>query len=72
MQTLEGHSGTVWSVAVSADGRHVVSGSYDKTIKVWGTQTGMCLRTLHVGYVREALHACAYQPRVDRRAYQQG
>ena len=29
------HSGIIYSVAFSPDGTKIVSGSYDKTIKVW-------------------------------------
>ena len=29
------HSDYVWSVAFSPDGTKIVSGSFDKTIKVW-------------------------------------
>ena len=29
------HSGKIFSVAFSPDGTKIVSGSYDKTIKVW-------------------------------------
>ena len=29
------HSGAVYSVAFSSDGTKIVSGSWDKTIKVW-------------------------------------
>ena len=29
------HSGVVASVAFSPDGKSIVSGSYDKTLKVW-------------------------------------
>ena len=34
--TLEGHSGGVRSVAMFPDGRRVVSGSTDNTLKYWG------------------------------------
>jgi len=33
------HSGSVTSVAYSPDGSTIVSGSYDKTIKVWDAGT---------------------------------
>ena len=33
MSKLEGHSDTVASVAISKDGKTIVSGSYDKTIR---------------------------------------
>ena len=34
MITLTGHTGNVWCVAAADDG-HVLTGSYDKTVKVW-------------------------------------
>lgn len=40
MQTLEGHYGSVYSVAFSGDGQLLASGSYDKTIKLWDPTTG--------------------------------
>ena len=46
LQTLEGHGGSVNSVALSADGKLVASGSGDKTIKIWDTATGACEQTL--------------------------
>ena len=38
--TLAGHSREVTSVAYSPDGKHIVSGSYDKTVKIWDSSTG--------------------------------
>ena len=34
-EKTDAHSSTIWSVAFSPDGTKIVSGSYDKTIKVW-------------------------------------
>ena len=38
--TLRGHSGGLNSVAYSPDGKHVLSGSDYKTVKIWDAQTG--------------------------------
>ncbi|KAL4738277.1 WD40 repeat-like protein [Aspergillus similis] len=46
LQTLEGHSHFVQSVAFSPDGQRIVSGSYDSTIKLWDAQTGLEMQTL--------------------------
>lgn len=35
IQTLEGHHGEVWALAVSNRGEFVVTGSHDKSIRVW-------------------------------------
>ena len=37
---LNGHTSSVSSVCVSASGGHVISTSYDKTVRVWNTQRG--------------------------------
>ncbi|MEE0882663.1 MAG: hypothetical protein U0L65_04520 [Bacteroidales bacterium] len=38
LKTLEGHSNGVCSVAFSPDGTKIISGSEDKTIKIWGEE----------------------------------
>ncbi|MFM6061284.1 MAG: protein kinase domain-containing protein, partial [Microcystis panniformis] len=52
-KTLTGHSGQVYSLAYSPDGRYLASGSKDRTIKIWEVATGKGLRTLtgHSGVV---------------------
>ena len=44
--SLKGHTGSLTSVAFSADGKRIVSGSYDKTVKVWDADKGTETLTL--------------------------
>ncbi|MGK7918899.1 MAG: WD40 repeat domain-containing protein [Trichodesmium sp.] len=46
LRTLEGHSYNVNSIAFSADGQLLASGSSDNTIKLWHPYTGELLQTL--------------------------
>ncbi|OBT42047.1 hypothetical protein VE00_07428 [Pseudogymnoascus sp. WSF 3629] len=46
LQTLEGHSGPVNSVAFSPDGKQVASGSDDNTVRLRNAATGAELQTL--------------------------
>jgi len=45
LQTLEGHSGMVSSVAFSHDSTRLASASYDDTVKIWDAGSGACLQT---------------------------
>ena len=60
---LRGHSGPV-GVAYSPDGRRIVSGSVDKTIKVWDARTGIALMTL-IGN-QDTVDNVAYSPNGER------
>ena len=44
--TLRGHEDWIGSIAFSPDGKRIVSGSADNTIKVWDTATGEEVKTL--------------------------
>ena len=46
LRVLTGHYGEVNSVALSGDGRYIVSGSRDGTVAVWDLQTGARLHEL--------------------------
>lgn len=44
LRTFEGHSDHIWSVAISSDGRRVLSGGKDNTLRLWDSENGQCLR----------------------------
>ncbi len=46
-KTLNGHSGFVNSVVISSDNRYMVSGSDDKTVRLWDVNSGKLLKTLN-------------------------
>jgi hypothetical protein len=60
LHILMGHSHIVTSLAITADAKILVSGSRDKTIKVWNLQTGKLIHTLtnHT----EGVYAIAISP----------
>ena len=60
IRTLAGHTGPVYTVAYSPDGTHIVSGSYDGTLKIWDTATSAELGTL--GGHTARVEAAAYSP----------
>jgi WD40 repeat protein len=43
LRTIEGHDHAVMSVTVSPDGTHVLSGSYDTSVRLWDFVTGVLL-----------------------------
>jgi WD40 repeat protein len=58
--TLGGHTGIVWSVAISPDKSRLVSAGADGLLKVWDTTSGRLLTNL-IGTDR-VVHAVAFSP----------
>jgi WD40 repeat protein len=52
LATLRGHTNEVLSLAITADGKTLISGGNDKTIKLWDLTTRKERATLKTGYVR--------------------
>jgi WD40 repeat protein len=46
IQTLVGHTDEINVIALTLDGKHIISGSRDHTLKVWNLENGDCLHTL--------------------------
>ncbi len=43
--TLKGHTETLYAIAFSPDGKYVLTGSFDKMLKLWETTTGKEVKT---------------------------
>ncbi len=57
---LEGHTGEVRAIAFSPDGQQILSGSYDRTLRLWDTDSGQLIHKLE-GHTSSVL-AIAFSP----------
>ncbi|KAI1178505.1 hypothetical protein F4777DRAFT_586701 [Nemania sp. FL0916] len=60
LQTLEGHKSWISCLAFSSDGKRIVSGASDYTIRIWDTATGRCLGILE--YSGDEIKSIAFSP----------
>jgi WD40 repeat protein/serine/threonine protein kinase len=64
LRRFEGHTGAVQCVAYAPDGKHVLSGGWDNTLRLWDVATGkevMCFKG-HSGWVMSV----AFSPKGDQ------
>src|SRR5262245_44996713 len=59
-QQFDGHTEAITSIAVSSDGRFLITGSFDKTARVWDAVTGQQLQLL-AGHTA-AVYSVAFSP----------
>src|SRR5207237_590779 len=67
---LVGHKNSVWSVAVTSDGKQAVSASSDCTLKLWDLEQGVELKTLK-GH-RNSVRSVAVTPDSKRTIFASG
>ncbi|KAM7344809.1 ribosome biogenesis protein BOP1 homolog [Cochliomyia hominivorax] len=53
-----GHTDLVRSVSIESKGEYIVSGSDDKTVKIWEIATGRCIRTIETDDVVRCVAWC--------------
>src|SRR5262245_37654157 len=46
---LKGHTEAIYSIAYTPDGKYVVTGSFDKTLKIWDAVNGKEVKTIAGG-----------------------
>jgi WD40 repeat protein len=58
---LQGHTNIISCVAFSPDRKHIISGSYDKTIRIWDAQMGKAVGVPLQGHT-DVVRSVAYSP----------
>jgi WD40 repeat protein len=60
IRTFIGHTDLVWSVSFSPDGQYALSGSFDKTLKLWDVNSGVEIHSFR-GHT-DAVRSVAFSP----------
>ncbi|CCA75010.1 related to WD40-repeat protein (notchless protein) [Serendipita indica DSM 11827] len=61
LMTYRGHGAAAEAVAFSPDGIHVVSGSYDRTVRLWDAETGTQIGQPFMGH-SDRVYSVAFSP----------
>ena len=61
-QTLKGHHGVIHSLAFSSDGHTLISGSWDKTIRIWDITSATEIRHIQT---KDSIYTVALHPSGD-------
>ncbi|MEM7725477.1 MAG: WD40 repeat domain-containing protein [Cyanobacteria bacterium P01_A01_bin.45] len=64
IRNLRGHIWSIASLTFTADGKTLVSGSFDHTIKVWNLKTGKMIRTLD--FHKDGVNCVVINPRTKQ------
>ncbi|KAK4996082.1 hypothetical protein LTR66_004224 [Elasticomyces elasticus] len=62
LRTYSGHTKSVVDVDFNYDGTHFLSGSYDRQMKLWDTETGACISRFSTGATP---HCIRFNPSLD-------
>ena len=60
-EPFRGHTEAVYSVAFSSDGKRIVSGSTDKTVRAWDAETGAAIGVPLLGHTN-LIKCVAFSP----------
>ncbi|KAJ7154878.1 WD40-repeat-containing domain protein [Mycena crocata] len=56
LKILQGHTDYVECVAFSADGKQIISGAWDRTVRVWDAETGAAVGNPFKGHADKVIH----------------
>lgn len=62
-KTFTGHTDYIWSLAVTMDDTTLISGSVDKTIKLWDIESGLVIMNL-IGHTSSITQVQQYAPNI--------
>lgn len=63
--SMEGHTGTITSLDFDMEGKWLVSGSRDKSVKLWDVSTGLMLKTNQIDF-SQGIYQVKFTPNGDQ------